>query len=203
MEVEKKLNKNKIFIFMILLLFILIVGSIFLMDRFKNAYLNVLVAPYGSLIKVDGKVINGSERFFPKQNVDVEISKEGFISKKIKINLESGKTTLLHEYLLDSNNGFMKYRKNIHDYDVLKLVADDKAKDFIYKTDKAMTIKEILPIEIADGLQVTTIRDVNSEETQKCETFLCVKIDGDNNNDKIRGLLKKYGYSYDDYSYIK
>ena len=204
MEVKSRGNNIIIrVVFVVILIFMGFIITNLVIDGLRNARVNILVAPYGAKVKIDGKEVNGSTRFYPKKNVEVEISKDGFLSKKINIDLESNKTALVHTYLLDEKNGFDKYRENIHDYDVLRLVADETAKEFIYKTDKAKSINEILPIELIVGADPTTLYQINEDELEKkCNTFLCLKVDGINNNDRIKALLNKYGYNFEDYSYI-
>lgn len=203
MEVKSRDNNIIIrVIFIVILIFIGFIITNLIVDGLRNARVNILVAPYGATVKIDGKEINGSTRFYPKNNVEVEISKDGFLPKKINIDLEGNKTALVHTYLLDEKNGFDKYRENIHDYDVLKLVADEAAKDFIYKTDKAKSINQILPIETVVGVETTTLYEVEGDELKKCPTFLCLRVEGVNNNDYIKKLLNEYGYNFNDYSFI-
>lgn len=203
MEVRSSVNK-KIVRISAILIFLVLLFIIFnlIIDGLRNARVNILVAPYGAKVKIDGVEVDGSTRFYPKKNVEVEISKDGFLSKKINIDLESNKTALVHTYLLDEKNGFDKYRENIHDYDALRLVADEAAKDFIYKTDKAKSINQILPIETVVGVETTTLYEVEGDELKKCPTFLCLRVEGVNNNDYIKKLLNEYGYNFNDYSFI-
>lgn len=203
MEVRSSVNK-KIVRISAILIFLVLLFIIFnlIIDGLRNARVNILVAPYGAKVKIDGVEVDGSTRFYPKKNVEVEISKDGFLSKKINIDLESNKTALVHTYLLDEKNGFDKYRENIHDYDALRLVADEAAKDFIYKTDKAKSINQILPIETVVGVETTTLYEVEGDELKKCPTFLCLRVEGVNNNDYIKKLLEEYGYNFNDYSFI-
>lgn len=204
MEVRSSVNK-KIVAISAILIFIVLIFIVFnlVIDGLRNARVNILVAPYGAKVKIDGVDVNGSSRFYPKRDVEVEISKDGFTSKKMKVDLEANKTTLIHTYLLDEQNSLNKYRENIHDYDVLRLVADETAKEFIYKTDKAKSINEILPIEKVVGVDPTTLRQVDESELEKkCKTFLCLKVDGVNNDSRIKSLLNEYGYNFEDYSYI-
>ena len=204
MEVRSSVNK-KIVRISAILIFLVLLFIIFnlIIDGLRNARVNILVAPYGAKVKIDGVEVDGSTRFYPKRDVEVEISKDGFASKKMKVDLEANKTTLIHTYLLDEQNSLNRYRENIHDYDVLRLVADETAKEFIYKTDKAKSINEILPIELIVGADPTTLYQINEDELEKkCKTFLCLKVDGINNNDRIKAVLNKYGYNFEDYSYI-
>ena len=82
------------------------------------------------------------------------------------------------------------------------MVADEAAKDFIYKTDKAKSINQILPIETVVGFETTTLYEAQGDELKKCQTFLCLKVEGVNNNDYIKKLLNEYGYNFNDYSFI-
>ena len=88
MEVKSRGNNIIIrVIFIVILIFIGFIITNLIVDGLRNARVNILVAPYGATVKIDGKEVNGSTRFYPKKNVEDEISKYGFLPKKINIDL--------------------------------------------------------------------------------------------------------------------
>ena len=69
---------------------------------------------------------------------------------------------------------------------------------------KTLSIRPIRqnPIETVVGVETTTLYEVEGDELKKCPTFLCLRVEGVNNNDYIKKLLNEYGYNFNDYSFI-
>lgn len=216
MEDFSAISSNKLFILMsknykkilsvIFLVVFLVGGGIFLADFLRNAELNILVAPIDAEILIDGKSFsNGTYRFYPGK-VSVEIRKTGLISKKMEINLESNKTTRLHEYLLGNNSSMIHFEARLEDMEALKLIANDELSiNFVKKYEYNSTLMSILPQKYNIEGNAKGFLDIeNGSNLNNCKRIYCLGVvyNIENPEAKTAEMLKRLGYDIKDFYVI-
>ena len=180
---------NKIRITLIAVAAVLLISAIaaITINANRNARLTIIVTPVDSTIQINGKQFNnGTTDRFPGE-VEIKVSHDGLDDKVIKLNLES--------------------------QDVLRLIGDEKVKDYLKETERKLTIKDVLPISRITASDTpnkkngmysrdTIINDGTSNP--ECDRIICLLlIDNTESDDVARELMKEYGYDFDDYKIIR
>ena len=179
----------------------------------KNARLTVIVAPIDSEIRINGrKRNNGTSNFLPG-DVTITVSHDGLDEKNISLHLEPHHTTTAYIYLT-KDGSFDYYEGSPADYEALKIITDDDAKDFIKETERKLSIIDILPLSYyaeqnsqkgVNGFaptRETVISDGTSDP--KCKKIICLTLLDDTGSDETaKNLLRQYGYNFDDYEIIR
>ncbi len=215
---NSKISYKTVAILVAIVAILAIIGTV-AYNLLKSAELSILVAPSTATVKINGKAYtNGQHKFFPKDNVEVEISSPGYQAQTTTIDLLANQVTLLRAALEDEDGGYGSYLHDGDTYGLLQLIAptigDSELADFIVKTDKKIGILSILPVnentgeffKDQHGFIVST--DPNSAVLQimassnDCGVIPCLDIyQSDNDIGKARDYLKKQGYNLDDYEY--
>lgn len=200
-----KLKNIKKILLVTLSVAVFAIVTLLIADILKNARVNILVAPIDVEVKIDGKKVNGSTRFYPKEHVLVELSKEGFEKKEFYIDLKSNETVLIHDFLKHKTDGMGYYLKNKNDLELLKIIQNDETKDFFNKINKNSTIMRILPIKnsVSDNNGTVEYTEISNDASDKCVMCLKIQTNYGNNMEKIKNVFKKYGYNYDDFNITK
>lgn len=198
MDMVKNIKKYILGLLIIVTLFLV---GMFVLDNLKNARVNVLVAPIGATVKIDGKEIKGSTRFYPKEHVLVELSKEGFKKKEFYIDLKSNQTVMIHDFLENEKEGLSYYKTSKKDFELLKIMQNDKTKDFFNKIERASMIKRVLPIKNYEGEDKTKIEftGIYESSNKNCENCLKIEVNYPFDVEKVKKVFLKYGYDYEDY----
>ena len=195
------IKKIKLLSIVALIIVLLIIGSIYIVDLLRNARVNILIAPINTEVKIDGKKVEGSTRFYPKSNVLVELSKNGFKKKEFYVDLKANETTLIHDFLEHEEKGINYYLNNKKDLELLKIIQNDETKEFFDNLEKKLRIIKVLPIK-------NTIQNLNGETeyteiinaaNNECVACLRIKTSYGNNIEKIQKVFSSYGFNYDDY----
>ena len=208
------MNKKKIVIISVSVLATIAVTLTFL-NILKSAQLSILVTPLDAKILINNKEFkNGTYRFFPGE-VSVKIEKEGMETKEYSIELKRNHTETLYDYLIGlGDNKFDAYNHNLADYNALKLIAgdDEKSADFIKKTERKLSIAEILPLErFVEATTPAPETGMLGRETQislgtdkeGCDELICLYLLNNTGSlDTARELVQEYGYNLDDYKII-
>lgn len=208
------MNKKKIVIISVSVLATIAVILTFL-NILKSAQLSILVTPLDAKILINNKEFkNGTYRFFPGE-VSVKIEKEGMETKEYSIELKRNHTETLYDYLIGlGDNKFDVYNHNLADYNALKLIAgdDEKSADFIKKTERKLSIAEILPLErFVEATTPAPETGMLGRETQislgtdkeGCDELICLYLLNNTGSlDTARELVQEYGYNLDDYKII-
>ena len=131
------------------------------------------------------------------------------------IELKRNHTETLYDYLIGlGDNKFDAYNHNLADYNALKLVAgdDEKSADFIKKTERKLSIAEILPLErFVEATTPAPETGMLGRETQislgtdkeGCDELICLYLLNNTGSlDTARELVQEYGYNLDDYKII-
>ena len=205
---------NKIRITLIAVAAVVLISAIaaITINANRNARLTIIVTPVDSTIQINGKQFNnGTTDRFPGE-VEIKVSHDGLDDKVIKLNLESHKTTTAHIYLTKDGK-FDYYESSKTDYDVLRLIGDEKVKDYLKETERKLTIKDVLPISRITASDTPNKKNgMYSRETiindgtsnPECDRIICLLlIDNTESDDVARELMKEYGYDFDDYKIIR
>ena len=195
---------------------VLVVIALAVADALKNARVSILLTPYkGAIATIDGKPYNsGYYRFYPKKNVQVEISAPGFKTKTVTVDFEANKTIAIREYLEHNEDGLHYYIKNDADIDDFKLVIDkedEEAQKVIETYLKKQNLLDELPIEIASesdpnapagssaAFNAIYITEGYNDKNSHCMQKTCLSIYGKKDEDKVAKTLKELGYDYKDF----
>ena len=197
-------------------LLILVAAIFIILDKLKNARLNILVAPIDATVKINGKEYSpGSHRLFPGK-VTVEITKDGFEERSVELELTSNHTETLYTYLIHKKDGLSYYETSPSDYEALTLMATmlgGDLKEFVNKTEAKIAFRELLPLRSTEnntgrvygdnGTRVETIIG-DATDREECKRVVCLYMLTNSGNDQAaRNLLKKYGFEYEDFYIIK
>ena len=214
---------------------VVIFTTIKIINLFKNAQLIVLVAPTSATIKIDGREYkNGNYKFFPGKK-KVEITHDLLEPKTLEVELKSNENTTLQAYLVgktstnDTDSASAKakdqdstkaiplsafdfYKKDSADFELLKLIGDKNSAPFINHWEKALTLRDILPLSertviIKDPYDEridTYVMDGTSDK--KCSLLFCLAISSgleqDEATELAKRLLEEKGYNLNDYEVI-
>ncbi len=178
MEENKKIKRLAItagiFVFAIIL-----VSAIFIVARARfSATLDLVVAPASAEVMIDGKKYeNGKYEFEPGEKT-VVITKEGFESQEMTVNLIANETTKLYTYLLPADGSYAWYLEHEDDMMLLNTIGDAEAA----KAGKAYLEKNpivaVLPIVYAnyDSDWNYTEYRIDGGSFDGCKTEFCLKI---------------------------
>ena len=186
---------------------ILLVSLIYvILDSKRTAKLEILVAPLSAKILVDNKeYTNGTYEFEPGE-VKIIISKDGFSSKEMNVELKANETVKLYTYLLPLDGTLDWYLNHEEDQMVLNTIGDAKASEDskIYRAENPVV--EILPIIYAnydENWNYTEFR-VDGGEFDECDEDFCLKITDTTggNYDFALSLVREKGFEPNDYEII-
>ena len=213
---ERRRSKYRIIAVCVILVSFAVVVTLFIINSLKNATLNLMLLPYDNAVAtINGKKYkSGSYQFYPAEKIEIEISAEGYETKKIETKLESNSVTVVNEYLQPTESDITEYLKSDKDMRMLELFFhDDKANDIVKKYKTASTIKDYLPIQKILGSargknssiavqKMVTITDGSSD--QGCDRKICLKVhtSGNVSNEEIEKMLKDIGFEYNNYRVI-
>ena len=199
-------------IIVLLLILVAVVIANFAIESAKTAKLVILVTPTDSIVEVDGKrFANGTYKMYPR-NAKVAVSKDGFDTEEYNIELKANETATVYA-VLSQGNSYAWYSSHEQDYEILKLIKEDKAADFIKNNEKKSEISSILPLSRVIMLDENTANKtgVSSHETYisngtdntLCMSNFCLRVsDNTGSNDTIKQLIKEAGYKYEDYMIV-
>lgn len=176
---------------------LLIIFAIFLSLR-PNAELIIITAPAEATIRLDGHRIKNGSREVRAGKHTIELSLEGLETKTKEIEISPKETKSLNLYLTGEGENFSHYLKNEEDIELLAVIGDERATDFVSSYYKAKSINEILPLTI-----VKDYGEANSrlELGKDCERSYCLKItdEGAKLKDEMLAKIKTLGYDPEDY----
>jgi hypothetical protein len=163
-----------------------------------NAELIVVTAPQKATILLDGKTIKNGARGIRAGKHKIKLSLDGLESKAQEFEISPGETKSVNLFLTGENNDFSYYLQNEEDIELLRLVGDEKANEFIsnYQTNKG--ILELLPISVIRDDGETSSR---LERGKDCARSYCLKITdrGDGLKEEMLTKIKSLGFNPDDY----
>lgn len=188
----------------VILLLVLIFLSI-IMSK-PTAMLDILVAPTTAKVVVDGKEYkNGTYKFEPGE-VKVVISKDGFVSQEVNLELREGETAKLYTYLLPVDGDFSWYLSHEEDMMLLNTIGDAIAHEegSVYAAENP--IIEVLPIIFAEydaNWNYTEFR-IDGGKFDECNNPFCLKITDatGGNYEMALGLIREKGFNPDDFEII-
>lgn len=165
------------------------------------------VAPFSSKITLDGnQMLQGISKVDAGTH-HLAITAAGFKSKEYDIEIKSGQTNSITEYLLNSENGLEYYTNNDGEMDVLRASSDEAAKQFAAEFDRKFAIRTDTPFEVeygdigSYGMMTVTFGAGKSP----CTKFLCLLVHDYESAESVQVLknaLRKRGYDYSDYEII-
>lgn len=169
-----------------------------IIDFMRNANLIIAVAPTDSVITINGKrYSNGAFRFFPGE-ISVKIEHDGLDVQEFKLKLESNTTTPLYKYLTKDGK-FDYYEKNNKDYVVLRLIADDAAKNYIQENERKLQFASYLPINTTKVGGAEAVIG-NASERPDCERIVCLYTFSNTGSDALaEELIETYGFKLSDF----
>ncbi|MBR2710748.1 hypothetical protein IKF02_03970 [Candidatus Saccharibacteria bacterium] len=208
-------------IFITLIIFILIIPSIEYIGR--PAFLDVLVTPLDSVVQINGEIYSNGVYEFEPGIYFANISKDGFESKTIEIELEKNKTTSLYIYLEQNDGGWEYYQERYNEQSLDALLKingygkpvleptdhDDSGSNFIH----TMSIQLYTPIyfsicgEPASRMNCDSI-SVDYGHNKQCGNKPCLIITGrrkEINQETLAEVgaeLEQRGFSLNDYEYV-
>lgn len=180
---------------LILLVTIVVLG---VLKFTKTAVIDVLVAPATAVVEIDGRSYGtGAYRMYPGE-VKATISAEGFEPKTVTLELKSGETTKIYDYLEPVADNTYFYAKNTADAEIMARVGGEEAD----KTVKILSIRDILPIidfQYA-GLDADSIEIVIDQDSV-CDATFCLMVTGDTSagHSKTLEMIREKGYNPEDY----
>lgn len=194
----------------------------------KPAFLDVLVAPIDAKIMINGSQYRNATYEFEPGKYEATISKDGFKTKEVKLNLEKNKTSGLYLYLVPEDGDWNFYQEGKNEESLKALLrmngyntdgsevsfgigvmdGDESALRFIEKE----KVREIMPINVSVcGKPATRMNcDVLSVEydyAKECGNKICLVITGRGEKLNSEGLkeiktrMKEKGYDFNDYEY--
>ncbi len=195
----------------VVVLALVITGIFIAIDAAKTAKINILVTPVDAVIKIDGhRYENGQHRVFPGKK-HVEISRDGMKTVSFDVDCESEHITAINRYLVGEDGGFSFYTQSAESYNLLTILADENAAEFINNEEQKLTIKDLLPIiethMIAnhgfskDKKPYIETRVINATDEEFCHSSICLKIktNAKNAEKTASSLLESYGYKLSDF----
>ena len=192
----------------------LALGALFLgvsaIAKYSKPSLSILVSPVDAVVEIDGEKFSNGEYEMKSGKKHVRISKDGFETKELDLDIKSWHSSYLDEYLVPDGGDFSRYATSEDDYEALKMLDlsnDEAAKSFVEAFENKMTITDFLPIATSFDLgdsKSQYYRVYLDNGNADCLEFFCLKIESNYDSlDNLKGLFEEYGYNLDGYSYIK
>lgn len=197
-------KKNRMIVVAGVLAIILATAGIvyFTYSSIYSATLNILVAPASAEIKIDGKVYkNGVYEHMHPGTVKVEISKDGFETKKMDFEILAYQTTDLR-VSLNGNEDY--YEEHPEDQKALELLNEARGES------EAETFFKVYPIARKIPIIVETYNNARTEYIyyridggmyDGCKWDFCLKITdiSGGNYDRAIEKIKSLGFNPEDY----
>lgn len=186
---------------------VVVIIILYVIDSGKTASLEALIAPSNATITINGKSYkNGTYRVEPG-TFTAKIEKEGFTSKELSVELQSGKTTKVYDYLVPLDGDMSWYKNHPEEALLLNSVGDAKA-DYNSKTYvKKYPVIDVLPIiyaKYSDDYSTYTEFRIDGGEFDDCPEKFCIKITDTTggNYDFALDILHQKGFNPDDYKIL-
>lgn len=185
---------------------VVILVAVIIVRLQSRATLDIVVAPESAKVLVDGvEYENGVYRVEPGV-AKVVISKEGFKTKELEVNLKAGETTKLYTYLMTMDGSYQWYLEHPEDQMILNTIGDGlagaAAKDYLAK----YPIVKVLPIIYAnyDAEWNYTEYRVDGGEFDECKAEFCLKITDTTGGNYEAALMEiaERGYRPEDYEIV-
>lgn len=206
-SIIKELKNKKIgLLFGLVILILVVILTILSVNRSISATLRIVVAPASARILIDGEQYqNGIYENMPIGTKYVEITADGFVSKKYKIELAADEVTKLYACLEpESVEDFVETDEYAVNCSAAKeLEGEKKRAEFLAQ----YPIAVVLPIVVekyADDLAGYMSFRVDGGKYAGCEKEFCVKITDitGGNYERAKKIVKNKGYNLDDYEVI-
>ena len=175
----------------------------------NSANLVISVAPADATVTIGQKDYkNGIVRDLAPGHYTATVSKEGFETKMVELDLENDGITYLREYLAQSEDGFDYYEADLESLLYLREYAsthDDKTvKEFLEDYDKRLSIRDELPIVFKEETTGDYYEVYYRDDEPDCEWNYCleIKTSSDAYEDLALSVLRIRGYNPDDYMII-
>ena len=182
--------------------FVLII-ALFIVDRVRNATVEILVAPTFAKVEIDGKTYPSKKtiKTTPKdEEFTAIVSADGFETKEITFKVEKNQTSYIYVSLNNKESGEQWYLdQSGEEYDrfvmveeaLLEIASDDFAKQY--------PIVTILPyINSEDGYRI------DYGDYDGCEGGFCIQITDNTgeNHEKALQYIRDNGFVPDDYQIV-
>ena len=182
--------------------FVLII-ALFIVDRVRNATVEILVAPTFAKVEIDGKTYPSKKtiKTTPKdEEFTAIVSADGFETKEITFKVEKNQTSYIYVSLNNKESGEQWYLdQSGEEYDrfvmveeaLLEIASDDFAKQY--------PIVTILPyINSEDGYRI------DYGDYEGCEGGFCLQITDNTgeNHEKALQYIRDNGFVPDDYQIV-
>lgn len=204
-------KKNKILLYIGLPVLGIVVAIILIVVLIphNDALLVASVAPADSTITIDGhNYRNGFLRNLPPGHYTATISREGFTSKEVELDLENGVIKRLNEYLIQDDKGFEYYESDMESLLSLREYAesneDAEVKAFLEEYDRKKSIKDLLPIKYTEEFDGEYYEVTYLDDDPYCTRNYClgIRTSSDRYTDLMITALKAHGFNYDDYEVV-
>ena len=202
---QMKSSKKHIFIIVtIVLLFLIIPVSFFVVNIGKTATLSTTIAPSFATITIDNKKYkaNTSIKFRPTHTKAI-ISADGFQSQEIDIDLNNNETTSIYLYLTPDNGDLSWYANNQTELRLYSTINDFYSQEAADAYIKKYPITSILPAVITDTKNGIGYR-IDIGKFEDCKSDFCIKITDQTggNRDHALEYIRQKGFNPDDYELI-
>lgn len=204
---DKKRMRKWVYMGFGVVVLIVAISVVFLVfEAKKSATLEILVAPLSAEIKINGKNYkNGTYKFEP-EDIEVEITREGFVSQAMDFVLEPNSVVKLYTFLepLEGNENW--YSDNLDDMAIVTMIGDAKADAQSEAYTKDYPIIKILPIIYAnydESWDYTEFR-IDGGSFEDCSASFCLKIVDTTGGNYARalGLIEEEGFNPEDYEIL-
>ena len=169
--------------------------------------LDLNIAPVFSSITLDGNSVSQGTIEVEPGTHHLAFTAEGFESKEYDVDVKSGRTNSVSDYLLNSENGLLYYENSEADMDALHSVDDETAKEFVSKFDKKYSLKTHTPFSEKYGYSrhYGMMKVTFGEGSSKCHVRLCLIVkdaESEESRAALRKALASRGYNVDDYEVV-
>lgn len=201
MQFIKKINPI-IAIVVSVSVFIIAIIIVFIFNLSNNSSIEILVAPESAVVKINNKTYKNGTHKLPSGTYTVNISKDGFTSKEVEVQLVQGETTILSVCLTESDNSNNWYNSHSDDRQLCTKIGDEEAARIEANIIEQYPISTIIPIRVIeyDGTNYTNFRiDINQSEN--CPTDFCLQITDftGGNEERAYNTIRERGYNPNDY----
>lgn len=204
---KSRLHLSQIVIVSIVIITVIaaIITVFLLSDSHNDSSIEILVAPESARIQVGNKTYKNGQHKLPSGSYHVVISKDGFITQELDIELIQGKTTRLLACLNEENGSYDWYNSNADDRQLCTSIGDQEAEEIQNQLLEEYPISTIIPIRVIeyDGVTYTNFRiDINQSEN--CHTEFCLQITDftGGNEQRAYDVILEKGYNPSDYEII-
>jgi len=149
------------------LIVLIIAATMYIINSFRTASIDVLVAPESARVIINGKEYsNGTYKIEPG-NFTVTITKDGFNGYQESFSLSAGQTKDLAVYLTQTDGGYDWYLNHPSDDLIMTRIGDKQASDKSAEMLAKYPILSVLPHRDDDGSYDYTINPKFSGDTLK------------------------------------